>query len=658
MKLLKNKYIRKFLPLLLPVLFLPASCVREDLPAGGGEEIILPLSLSFGMAATRGGDDLVNGSDVEHAIDFDVDKECYAILFGADNRVTEIRPLLLTEQLGYGSVPEEEGSVSEYRVSSIVYVHKDRLPAKMLVVLNGGNIYEKIRKRVEELLNQHTDDDTAELMQVTWPFSEGPIGINAKGHYTMTNSAWYDENGNLMTVVPVEQGRFYTTISEYLADPKPSATVYVERMVAKFSAPALSTEVIGSDRIFRPSQTALPLVVYSWNGADLLSDQKNWRIHLLGWTINGIDRENYIFKNIPTSRTALDGWFFGDWNDSAHKRSYWSIDPHYNSTEDFYPWQYRKAADRTDIISVQAAAGDKIEPVLHYYSFADVGWSDGMVTSENTFDPTVGWNLDNRDAVLAGSHFLVTAELLLEQEEGEYIGRFDKVGNIYSDRIRRYYLSEADWFKMFVHEFNRALSTQEHMSFVAYNWEDGGVKTSRSCTTDPTGECRLYYNDELLTYEVIDRLVAGDKPLSVSAYVREGDGRVIPWIEGLSVKSPSGAPLAVKDDEENPLSWDDNMYKSLFYEWFGPVDHYFGGKMYYAGPIKHHGPGDGSATDYYGTVRNHWYKFTIASVNALGIPVDDIFQPIIPGNYDYNDQMSVYLEILGWHLKDTYIELD
>ena len=67
---------------------------------------------------------------------------------------------------------------------------------------------------------------------------------------------------------------------------------------------------------------------------------------------------------------------------------------------------------------------------------------------------------------------------------------------------------------------------------------------------------------------------------------------------------------------------------SLIYEWCGAVDHFNGGRMYYASPLK-----TDETQDVYGSVRNTWYKYQITDLVGIGIPVDDPDQPIVP-NWD------------------------
>ena len=752
--------LRKILGLLPVVaMCLLWSCTDDSLdgpkenvydPALDEEMVCLPLSINMdAQPSTKAGNGIVDGSATDHKIDFTTPNESYVIFFDNNEKVKYIKPLYTSSQLGSGGKESEE-AYPEYTVTVVTYVPKKDILrdaegydensylSSLLVVLNGGKIYKKIHDAIYDTdpegketvkdnvylndildlkwsnkANYNIDNYTGDDWNADAADQDGRIGFNKDELFTMTNSSYFKEENGIykpVTATPID-GPVYTNINAYVNQEvkRPTATVYVERMVSKFSAPTFQTEVIGSDRVFRPDQNAMAIVVYTWDSDyNLITTPKNWRIHLLGWAINGDETENYIFKKVDGIFNEVgDHWL--EWNDPNHFRSYWSEDPHYR-VGGFYPWQYRKAADRNDIISIQAArATSYIRPVLRYNTFEDVlnswSWRDVLHVHENTFDPYGDWYdiwkgseeekennpyyLDGRASILAGPHLLIAAELYLEKPGGSYIGQFDRVDHIYSDRVRRYYNNEADWFKMFIRDFNSVLSTQEKMNFMVYDWDehsDGKANFNYEATT--LEECRLFlrhrddkdlkqydpkareFRDEKndpgyvsteLTYAIVDScLYKGPGTLSTLANVRTGDGRLIPWIEGLHVRKPDGSFLQyTTTNPDDDGQWNDDMYKSFFYEWFGPIDHYNQGYMYYAGDIRHNrATVVNSKHDFYGTVRNHWYKFHVEAINALGIPVDDTKQLIIPGNYNYNDQIIVYLDILRYHSMESIVDVE
>lgn len=740
LKYLSLSGLRFFIPALL--IFIFGSCREDnilfdnpvdtdtDKPWENPSLVCLPLNIAFDIEVDTRATGPVYGDETDHIIDFKTANECFAIFFDNEDKVKYIKPLYSYAQIGQGESSITNGY--EYTIPVVIYVDKDdvekELLKSVLVVLNGKPIYNKIYKTIYDTENNNNLRENvylSNILSLTWdnhpeyfptdPHAGredsssadgvGPIGVHKDANnmnlFTMTNSTYFDKYGYLRTATELNKENFFASFSEYLNykkneenqndEAKKTPIVYLERMVAKFLPPTFNTEVIGSDRVFRPDQNAQPVVVYRFDeNNQLYSEQLNWRIHLKGWTINGYETESFIFKNIP--EFSWDGW--ENWNDWSNHRSYWSVDPHYDKSDEydqngviivesehFYPWQFRKAADRNDIISVQAGInrkGKERYPVVRFNSYNDIDWNEnGMYLHENTFDPekfkpSVATNYDGRTAMLVGSHLLVTGELYLPSEKGGYNGEYDIKDNIYSDRMRRYYFDEVDFFKMFVREFNRALQSQERMEFTFYDWEGSSSdKASHKYVAATAGDYQLYFDGKPLDLNRIDELLE-DKNynynFSIPNNARNGDGRIVPWLTKLSsrgkdqnvfikILNSEGKELkcSIDDGPTQEVTWDINNYKSLFYSWFGPIDHYKEGKLYYAGEIRHKEMTTGE--NYYGTVRNHLYKFHIQSINGIGSPIDDLDQIIIPETYGYNDLLMVYLEIIPYHQLSTLVDI-
>lgn len=122
----------------------------------------------------------------------------------------------------------------------------------------------------------------------------------------------------------------------------------------------------------------------------------------------------------------------------------------------------------------------------------------------------------------------------------------------------------------------------------------------------------------------------------------------------------------------------DNDVQSIFYEIWGVADCFKNGLMYYAVPIyaqdkngrpiiDHDADLETNANEdfidddklryYYGVVRNNWYKFSLNSINGIGIAVSDPTKPIVP-NYDGElDQNKVEMELIPWHMEDQTVTI-
>lgn len=81
---------------------------------------------------------------------------------------------------------------------------------------------------------------------------------------------------------------------------------------------------------------------------------------------------------------------------------------------------------------------------------------------------------------------------------------------------------------------------------------------------------------------------------------------------------------------------------------FGAVQYWNGGNTYYFVPIKHQTADE--TTNYYGVVRNHWYKVNISKIVGYGTPVSNpeqlIDEPEVP--VDEDTWMQADIVILDW----------
>ena len=491
-----------------------------------------------------------------------------------------------------------------------------------------------------------------------------------------------------------------------------AAKLYVERMVAKFSFEINNENAEGGTdkNIFYPSQYADLINVTSSKNLNEGTEEgriaRKWRVKVTGWNVNALETESHYFKNI-----SANGGYFEGWNDNNNFRSYWSEDPHYDKeynenrtgkTENllYYPWQFRRAFDYN--LNYYDDFDKTGKNLLRNYSFTDLKLGTNVFDKvvyvpENTYDAQAVLKtatypgLDQRDELLACTHLLVGAELQImkddevdddddffEADEDDSGYRTPK--DLFRDRNGFYYLSERECVAALVHDFNQLLKAEKRLCFTHYKDWDADLSGTEELVADTEGDYSLYYKNgnnwvELTESEVLNEGSFNDTELKMPiATIRKGDGKRMPWMEKLieenrlaigtsgGTATPSLKIYQPKPDNHETVvadktklakttGNDDDSYsyiKSLLYEWLGAIDHFKEGKMYYAQGIYNTLSSDDKPQDW-GVVRNSWYKFNLNKISSIGIPVDDVEQPIVPERVDLNDEINVTIKIIDWH---------
>ena len=753
--------ITRLLPQALVAMLVLASCIEDkiddnfDMADNQGtpqqNQYVIALDIqSAGGTATRASfadedlskakdGDLIYGSEEEHELIGPTGN--YLFLFAKDKndageviedspeKLVAISDILLPNHThnpadsagSGGGVKDDDDKIKdniEARYESKFKVPSEITPTSCLVLLNGKRFEDESEFRETSITairqaiadgEVYTASDIMKNMVDKVDKDGDPhvigrdLGEDGKPKYfTMSNSVYMvkDDTGNykLQTAVPIPKDLIQEAEN---FDPKKALTIYVERMVAKFTFELQTEETLVGEEIKDVPKTlykftdANPLYLFSNidEEGSLTSQAIPWWIELKGWGINGLETVNYIFKNLPEDISANGNNYYvpGDWSDPGNYRTYWSIDPHYEGTE--YPWQYRKMYDwKWNWDDNGTTRNDREYPNFSYYEELDQehehdrqnllrnysynefeaklsqqDFNRTVYVPENTYDylsdPDFSKNLDDRPHRLAGTHLLVGAVLLtnINGEGGEF-----KPNDLFRDRSGIYYKSEEDCFHSLIHSFNRYLSSQSAMEFTYYNWDDdtksdeekNGLRMAIRPTDANNKDLKynLWYNDQPVTY----KSDMSDYKLA-KAVIKDGDGKRMPWPDKVtfSIKTDNGEALTEvynpreneadtwKDKLRTDVTVDQNVIKSLMYEWLGSVDHFNEGRMYYSKPVQN--TKEGSGDIFYGVVRNGWYRFVLKDVKSIGTSVDDPEQPIVPIVVETHDQLNVKIEIIPWH---------
>lgn len=454
----------------------------------------------------------------------------------------------------------------------------------------------------------------------------------------------------------------------------------------------------GMDKDGKPVYSSYPVEIKDTDaGKEIMpktdGDLFTYKVKITGWGMNAIEKQTKIFKEIDENQLS--------WNNEGELRYHWSIDPDYS--EQGYPWQYRKAYDFAGQLKYYEDLESRSENKLRNYSYDEFikfnSFDQPFYTPENTYNPAKVGPLDDRTDVLAGTHVLVCAEILNNCESIEQIGEF-KARDLYRDRIGNFYESEEECFRAMVMRLNYALQTQSVMKFKYYDWGEEGDNPKRKYKNEavviayPKGHYELCYkgspilNADGTLSDDFKKKFNSSTSFTEKADILKGDGKIMAWIkDDLSILNREGQPLKMITELKfhentgldnpiylNPEDPDDsineitqNEIKSLMFEWVGAVDHFNEGKMYYAIPVLHNfGSQTSGEQDYVydynhselgdsGVVRNHWYNFNVVAIKDLGTSVDDINEPIVPNFVNTYNQLTLKVNILGWHLYEATV---
>ena len=628
-----------------------------------------------GAAASRA--DLVDGNDNEQKIGSGGN---FAILFDKNKKFHSVMLMTLDRSFENSDVIENRYTmnIDPDDLDTDPYLN---LPKYCLVVLNGSRLLDKYSEYSPG--SKTSDEILKDMWETDLPFS---IGFDDKGLFTMTNSVYFDESGAVCTLAEIDRDMIFDRANpaHVTLFPKegstelyraPVLTVYVERMVAKFTFEVGEGKQPREDGSYLYVPKAQQVVAFeSFKDDDSpVYSARNWAVELIGWNVNGLQKRENIFKQIKNKK-YFDGF---EVNSPGEFRSYWAEDPDYTGR---YPWQYRKSLDVLNVTNYEALE-ETGNNILRNYSFSDLSLDDhnfdltkAVYVPENTYDyAALKDGLDGRTDYLAGTHLLLGARLLISNGNNtNYLTDQD----LYRDRDGFFYLSQKACFKCLLYGFNSSLKSQNAMKFTYFNWDAKSTANQGDTYFALTeGTYSLYYDGKELTYDMVDKW-----PDDFLAYaeIRKGDGKRLPWPGKnggfdptlLSIRDSQGRsnlrivirkdnldkdgkPTGFHTDTQVRSVANSNDVLSLMFEWVAAVDHFNKGLMYYTAPatIKSGNP------DICGVVRNSWYSYTLKDINNVGTPVDLLDQEIIPDPINNKDQLNITVNILDWHVVDGYVPI-
>lgn len=676
------------------VVFAFASCIDNGFvddtngnsSGNSGGTYSIAFQFDMGDIATRAASgDLEKGDTPEHVIGTTGN---YVFFFNENGSFYSADALELANGDPLWSDPDHHEHLVEKTYTAQITDEEGTLPKKLyaVVVLNCQRIFDQLSAQASRKV---TLDN---FLQEIWDNTNNDpllIGRNDNGYFTLTNSI-YVKDGARASAVLIDVDQMKQT-SDLFLDPSKVVTIHVERMVAKFTFDVnqenCEYDPTTGTYIFTPTNHVITYCTFDNEGKPIYTE-RNFRIRVTGWEINALEAKSYLFKNFQ-----INGNYFTNWNDLANFRTYWAEDTHYTNLA--YPWQFRKAVNNADFeyysAYYDAAANTNTNYLTNFsYTYLDNGaFGKAVYVPENTYDArsVQQMNHDNRDHLLAGTHLIIGALLETDLDND---GTYEAV-ELWRDRTGVYYKSAKDCFWSLVRQFNYDLQSHLFMNYMRYYWEEGedyheasraALTTSLEYVYDYRGtgsqkgsglhegaDHKLFrqngYQFTELTYNYIQTLP--DELLFSPATVEDGDGQILPWFEGMTIRSEDNVHSELDIFDNVVIDYDqygrrrvngnflrtadNNDIRSMLYEWLGAVDHFKDGKMYYAAPAELHTNGNSTMgqTGIYGVVRNNWYQYHLNDIQTIGTSVDNVDEPIVPNKVSTNDQLNITVTIIDWH---------
>lgn len=573
----------------------------------------------------------------------------------------------------FGNGPLQKSS--EVTLPENVYVaHKpadaDQLivPTYALIVLNSDP--ERLAQLDTELKAAGTDAVKKVLTYLNEVDTDNPESLaQYKGYFTMSSSLYLDKDNVLYALVPLNKKVFYKNVEEAVKEEN-LVHFKVERLLTKY------TLIIGdgnrtfdqSGSIILPGTNTVKVRVNyigDENGnKDVFSE---WRINLVNWGVNGLEKNTYLFKNLvlnpSTYPWSVSQDFYSGWNSYVLGRSYWSIDENYNSG--IYPDQYRVALNDQSVNSASlntiysedytASTGLKKDDYTLVYkpynSFIDR--TANKYSLENTFDASLlsGANLETKPYLRCGNHIIITAQFIIDELDGEIDTKnVDETGFIKG--VTDKYMSNGMYWS---HDALLEQAVATLLSNIFYNNTDFPIKNiltgNGSVPFINSDSKRLNLDNPLLDGEG-NKITSSDYDKYFEfapAFIKGGDG----WV---SIKLKDGQKLIANYEDGTKTELTKEQIVSYIYRFTNLAKHYKEGRMYYAIPIKHNlesvnfaqTPINKVSTGDFGAVRNSWYRLKVTSIQSPGTPVDDPEQPIIPNPESDDRSLGVEVQVLDW----------
>ena len=611
--------------------------------------------------------------------------------------------------------PAPYGTGNEY-TGVVVLESTMAMPNQVLCVVNSRNpnwYRNKTLEQVKAVL--HTGEAESLTGNVTDSFKDFQFR-DGDPYFVMFTSPMYGSNANsvkeikYVTDIYVEetsQGSGVFTANSNIQNTREDAqkhpvNIYVERMAARLEIANLSSIVDGNGFV-----KAEKLDDSMKDGSDPIYDIKP-----LAWSVIAANKKDYNLKQIKLNwwtKMGANEAFSGNWLESGdqtpnplrpsepmYTRINWTEDPNYGyraalTARNHYPHSAREYTSESELKYWSATE------IQAHYDAADASEGDILqrYAYENTF-PAEG----QKTPRINGTMLLLYAQAK-KHAAADYEDLFAYMGQIYT-----------------VREYCEHLLATIAAHGCGFYWLDGSDYKPIRTSPDFTNPAKGYFKTvKATTFEEFGtRQFARFADLSTTPSANDSSKKLIDlygeWVIDLSgslqpktydagfvdvptswtvtnekgyadgyvtlVPTAACPQLYVMDtntttnptydpavaNSEYRAATDKDLVKGFLGSVVEPANKYTEGRMYYAIPIEHFGSATTAGSDpdplegNYGVVRNNFYQVNIGQIKSLGHGIDDVTEPIVPGDRKKPFYIAAKINILSWQLATQTADLE
>jgi hypothetical protein len=483
--------------------------------------------------------------------------------------------------------------------------------------------------------------------------------------------------------------------------------IYVERMAARYDIDNLTKVSAGgiiADASNYVDKTKMDASLLDGSGNPL------WDIEPLAWSVTATNKKAYSLKHIDLnwfSQTGANQPFNGGWLQSGGEfdnpvktgekmftRINWTMDPNYNNPAVTNRNEYPHSA-RELLASSQLKYWSATE-VAANYGGADKSQLDLLqrYSYENTF------GLDGQKSPRINGTMLLLYAQVKKAGAADYENLYAYMGQMQtSQEYAAQLLStmDAHGYTFYIND-SGTYKPIHKSSTLGGALEDFSNLANAYLEVVPATKIRDFYSSNAASYQAVADATLEAYPDMVVA-LRGSSVGTVPSLQAKSFEPlfplvPAFTATDAKGDADGYVTLVPNKYgetggcpklyvvdtnnstnpaynatvagseyreatpaeiaKGFLNGVVEPANMYRDGMMYYAIPIEHYGKAtDTSANPLegnYGVVRNNFYKVSIGTIKSLGHGIDDVDEPIVPGDRKKPYYLAAKINILSWQV--------